>query len=198
MIFRQTNKKVFIDLHGVLVNFHGPAFAVHGVPSPDLLANYPPDCGYDIVKACNVTRTYRGLKPITLETFWNRLSTTFWKTLPFNPWALEFLGQVIQWAGVSNICIASAAVGNDAAIAGTKTWITSHLPEFRDSYFLGPDKTPLAHSDAILIDDCNHNCGDFARAGGTAILVSRPWNRGGYTVENPLVKALEELRQLCG
>jgi 5'(3')-deoxyribonucleotidase len=197
MILRPSNKKVFIDLHGVMSDLHTSAFAVHGVKDIDLHHSTWPECDYNIVRLCNNLRGRAGLDPITDETFWNRLSKAFWQSLPFNPWAMEFLAAVENEVGAENVVIASAAVATDAAFVGTKRWIMSHLPDYRGSYFLGPDKTCLARRDAILIDDHDWNCESFAEEGGTAILVSRPWNKGGYTVENPLVQALEDLRQLC-
>jgi hypothetical protein len=198
MIFRSKRKTAYVDLDGVLIDCVGPAMAVNGVPG-FREEDYPPECGFDLVKVCNVFRKRLAMSRLTPEQFWRRTSETFWATLPFMPMALEFLDELYDVVGQENVCIATATIPSkytSAAIAGKQRWLDSHLPGV--PYFIGLDKSFLANRDTILIDDANHNCGDFARAGGTAILVRRPWNRGGYQQVNPLIAAMNDVRQLCG
>jgi hypothetical protein len=198
MIFKPRNKTIYVDLDGVLIDCAGPAMAVNGVPD-FYEQQYPEECGFNIVEACNILRFALDKEPLSADEFWRRTSETFWASLPFTPLGEEFIDELQAVVGRENICVASATISSKytaAAIAGRQRWLDKNLPGV--PYFLGPDKRFLAHRDAILIDDANHNCSKFSKAGGTAILVRRPWNSGGYQHVNPLIAAMSDVRQLCG
>lgn len=161
----------FIDMDGVLVNFQPPALRAHGVEY-DM---YPVECGWDIVRACNV------LKPgcdMTPERFWKRFEDqSFWADLPKTWLCDRLIFELKKLVGYENMCLLSS-FAMEQCVDGKMKWIKKNLPrELHGNYLFGRAKSFCARPDAILIDDYDVNVDKFRAAGGRAVLVPRPWNR---------------------
>lgn len=161
--------KAFVDMDGVLVNFEGPAFKLHGIPA----GPFPTQAGWDIVQACNI------LAPeckMTGSKFWGAFDYKFWATLPKTEICDRLITELVAIFGRDKLCLLTAGSSPQAA-AGKVTWIKENLPEFlHKQYLIGTCKRFCAGKDAILIDDADINVNEFRKYNGNAILVPRPWN----------------------
>jgi 5'(3')-deoxyribonucleotidase len=151
---------IFLDLDGVIINFIEGVCNWYGIP-------YEPE---------KVTH-WNALPELTntsYEDFWRRINTPlFWKELNFYPYAKLFITELQKHGEV--ILLSSPARG----CAGYRqNWIQNNLPDFfySGNYILTPNKAVCANRNTILIDDADHNCISFAKAGGFAILYPQPWN----------------------
>jgi 5'(3')-deoxyribonucleotidase len=170
---------IYLDLDGVIIDFSMSACRYYGSKITDI-SDYPRKAGWDVVAACNMLCEPLGFLPLTATQFWKRLDLNFWETLPMYPGAREFVDKLIVMCGVENICIATSATLDPQCAAGKLHWIQENLPEFDRQYFIGPNKGFLGRPGAVLIDDRQKNCEDFADKGGHTILVPRPWNSLGH------------------
>lgn len=162
----------FIDMDGVLANFQGPAFRVHGIEYD----TYPVECGWDIVWACNVLKPGCGM---TAAKFWKGLEgKSFWAGLPKTWLCDRLIYELKRLVGYKNMCILSSC-NVEGSADGKKAWIREHLPKelWSNCLYGSGAKSFCARPDAILIDDYDLNVDEFRAAGGRAVLVPRPWNR---------------------
>jgi len=161
----------FIDMDGVLANFHDTAFRLHEIEY-DM---YPVQCGWDIVRACN------HLKPgcdMTASRFWHSFEDkSFWENLPKTRLCDRLIYELKKLVGYKNMCLLSS-FAMERCVDGKMAWIKKNLPvELHSNYLFGKAKSFCARPDAILIDDYDVNVDEFRAAGGRAVLVPRPWNR---------------------
>lgn len=162
--------KIFLDLDGVVTDFVTDAMRYNGVE--DFI--YPVECGWDVVMACNRLRDKKGLPLLKTSEFWDTLDCLFfWADLKPYPGALDFVERVSKYG---ELYIATSPTESPLSSWGKHMWINKHLPEYSRRFFIGPQKHLLADRDSVLIDDSDSNCKKFEEAGGTSILVPRPWN----------------------
>lgn len=139
-------------------------------------ADYPVECGYDIL--CAVNKTHPSRNNWTVPEFWDCITRRVWSAIPESyefRWLLEYCENAV---GRENICILTSPTKDGDCHSGKYEWIMAHFPEWMHrQYLIGPRKYFCAHPDALLIDDSDHNVEQFRRWGGQAILVPRPWNR---------------------
>jgi 5'(3')-deoxyribonucleotidase len=161
--------KVFVDMDGVLVDFHRPAMDKHGIKY-DI---YPPQAGWDIVEACNIIQPGSNM---TGNKFWRAFDEDFWATLPKTNHCDALLRTVESYVGQDNVCLLTSGMWPEAAAGKTK-WVNNNLPRrYKTQLLIGYSKYFVASSDSLLIDDRDLNVEDFRAHGGSAILVPRPWN----------------------
>jgi len=165
---------ILVDLDGVLVNFHSPAFLYWGC-SPNIF-DYPSQYGWDIVDALNHQRKARGLEKVTPYQFWRGLDKEFWATLPMYPYARTFMAGLERMVGQENITICTSAAFDSECAGGKVEWINRELPAYRRQYFIGCQKFRLANPNVLLIDDSEKNVDSFREYGGSTLLFPRPWN----------------------
>ena len=150
--------QVFLDLDGVIVDLIRPAYARHG-----LALDYKNHHNWEVDLSCF---------PGTASAFWEGLTPAFWEGLPFTeeaPFLLEFLKPYKP-------TILTSPTRNSAT--AKLLWLRKNLPDYYHSkrYLIGPGKIACAREGAFLIDDREETCLKWEDAGGTAILVPRPWN----------------------
>ena len=189
-------KTIILDLDGVLVNFYHAAMRSWGL-SPNLV-DYDVSCGWDIIKAMNVQRTAMGAKArITGNMFWGGFDKEFWATLPWYDHARTFLAGLERLVGQENITLCTSAAYDSDCAGGKVEWINTHMKNYRRQYFIGCQKFRLANPNAILIDDADHNVRAFRAAGGSCVLVPRPWNSyKTFRSYEPYVIALERVEEI--
>lgn len=165
---------IFLDLDGVLVDFVGPALALHrkAIPPRDVRWNFPDQVG------------------IPQEAFWKPLGFDFWANLPWTREGRALLEAVedidAPFGYLTSPC------QTEGCAEGKRAWARKHLPCRGAKVFIGSAKHLLAHPGALLVDDHDANVEAFRAAGGKAILVPRPWNTrreetddaGGFDVES--------------
>jgi len=187
---------IFLDLDGVIVDFVKPAFARFCVPIQSE-AEYPSGCEWDIVKAVNILihkRTCGWGAPVEKNDFWNRFDFDFWRLLPKYPHANDFIRELEK---IDDVIIATSYTLSPECSAGKVAWLTRWLPKYKRRNFITPCKSELGRiPGAILIDDRDKFCDDFASHGGRSILLPRPWNSGGLTERHPYDIVLEQLYEI--
>ena len=160
--------KIFLDMGGVLVDFMQPAMASHGI----YYQIYPVRAGWDIIEACNILAPE---KKMTGQQFWRKFDQKFWSNLPKTTLCDTLVRTVEGYVGAENVALLTSGQWPEAA-AGKTEWVRANLPSYRERLIIGTAKEFLAGPDRLLIDDRDKNVADFVAAGGSAILVPRPWN----------------------
>ena len=187
--------KVFLDLDDTLNAFTMSALAEVGCPvGPFDFDKFDPSWGMDIVRAANMLH---GSRIFSKQEFWNSLSHKFWRSLPISEECQEISDACANFVGRENVCILTAFYPDfeQPYVASAKSeWIRDLLPPWMHKNFLiGPNKTPCASPNALLIDDSDKNVDAFRAASGQAILVPRPWNtmHGESTMQHFYVQMRE-------
>jgi len=169
--------KIFLDIDDVLNEFSMAALHYVGATGTHLPYTKYPDCGWDIVEAANVLRK-PGSWAYGVEEFWGTLGESFWANIPRTPDCYKLITWCAAQVGEDNLYLATCATKSPACAAGKLRWIHEFMPKFlHRQYMIGAQKSLLADSNSLLIDDRIKNCELFRNAGGSAILVSRPWNQ---------------------
>ena len=146
---------IFIDLHGVLVDF---------------VAQCNTRFNVDVYENLNNHGDWHAPAKV-IPDFVQRVSeqeAEFWETMPLLPEARKLL------AGVDDAIILTAPWGNAASFAGTKALIEKHFPH--TPYIFATKKHVLAAGNT-LIDDKEENIDMWRRAGGVGILYPSLTNR---------------------
>lgn len=170
---------VYLDLDGVLVNFNKVACKIVGAP-------YPPTKWHwykDILDGFNRVN--------------NACTVDFWKDLEWAPDGHGILRTVTYYINPQNIYLLTTPMPNLQSAWGKAEWVDKHLPDYNKRLIITrAPKELLARSGRLLIDDKDENINKFRNAGGHAILIYRPWNRGkdwlDFNFQN-LEKNLEEI-----
>lgn len=167
-------KRIFLDLDDVCNTLAMYILHTHGINiSPADYAEYPIECGYDIVAAANLL----GSQQYTIPDFWASVTQKQWASVPESeifPWILDGCENLV---GRANIYIATSPMMAPESLAGKLEWIHAHFPLWTHrQYVITPHKYLLARQDALLIDDNSDNIRAFVRNGGVGLLVPRPWN----------------------
>jgi len=165
--------RVFLDLDDTLNIFTTYLlFRKDAWPSPCSCKNYPGEFGYDIVTVYN----YLSGSNVTPAQFWD-IPQYVWA---WAPRSLEF-GLLLkcseQLVGRENVFIATKPTEDPRCAAGKMEWIKRECPPWLHRQFMiGPPKHLLAQPGHLLVDDSEENCLDFNAAGGSSLLIPRPWN----------------------
>jgi len=182
--------KIFLDMDGVITDFVIPAMAKCEAEINE--AEYPATCKWNILSAINQVRTDRGLKPIGKKRFWDSLNYDFWRRLKMYTGVMEFISKLEK---VGEVFIATSPTLSSDCVAAKYDWIIGNLPDYRRKLFICTMKEQLASPEAILIDDRDQNCIKFDKSGGHGILLNRPWNQGGYSLD-PYQEVLNEIDKI--
>lgn len=156
------DRRVYVDLDGVLADLVGGALAAHGWP-----------------------RQFRDR--MTLYTLWHHLNISeedFWAKLD-NECFWWQLDATDDCAAVLSACEAFAP-GNvslltrprpyPSCLAGKYRWVRARLPHYLDRLHVSTAKHYLAGPGRLLIDDSDDEVRRWRDCGGDAILFPRPWN----------------------
>lgn len=174
------DKRVLLDMDGVLVDFFGAALALHG--REDLAADWPPR-KWDMAPVLGLTG----------REFWepiNDLGVEFWANLCWYPWSDELIALCEEAGG---FVIASTPSRRGSSALGKVRSLEARFGRgFRD-YMLGPHKALMARSGLVLIDDSDEQVEAFRAAGGEAILFPQRWNRAHESVGERLDLVRERL-----
>lgn len=181
----------YLDIDGVLADFHSATFALFGVDA-DAIALIDEWDSMPRVLSEALGRT------VTERELWSRVDhegARFWSTLSWLPWGRELFAAVDD-AGPS---VLMSSAGSPYAAAGKIQWIQHELPKaWTKRYALTTGKHHMAHSGALLIDDGQHNVDAFLEHGGMAYLWPAPWNDRApeYHADPSCRFALSEVREL--
>lgn len=161
--------KILLDMDGVLAEFVGAAFQVHG-KDPSVLA-LPENVGIFEIEQ---------IWGITPDQFWAPIDATpeFWEGLDKTDEADEIVRLAEEAVGPENVAILTAPHTSPACIPGKYAWLNRNYPQFRRRIIFGNAKEFMASPERILVDDRDENISGFVAAGGHGVLVPRLWNAG--------------------
>lgn len=110
----------------------------------------------------------------------------FWESLPWHYDGRDILGVLLRYCTIDEITLLTTPMPHYMSASGKMAWLEKNLPAYKWRTLICSAKkeilAPLPGS--ILIDDCQRNVDAWEKAGGTAILVPRPWNRQWYEANN--------------
>lgn len=123
----------------------------------------------------------------------------FWANLSWMPDGAAIYGEVFTRFLVDETMLLTKPMDHDGSYSGKAQWVTEHMPELRRRFV----PTHIAKSEfacgpnSLLIDDSQENCEAFGRAGGSAILVPRPYNEndGIFYNGNTVLYVADQLNQ---
>jgi 5'(3')-deoxyribonucleotidase len=187
-----TRKTLLLDMDGVIANFHGACCNLFEITEQQLLEVAPPPHEYAIEK-------YIGRvlgKEITDADLWDAIDNSgqFWLEIEPYPWLWD-LWNILKESG-HDIVVSSNPHKQPWNVSSTITWLRYHLPELGDrAWMFGKDKTLMASTRTILLDDCEHNTGPFSKF-GHSILFPQPWNDNHGLMERRLEYVKERLIEI--
>jgi len=157
---------VFLDLDGVLVDFNKTATKILGVEYPPKKWHWYED-------------TPGGFEKIN-----NACTTHFWANLDWTPDGHDIFRLVVSYVKPENIYFLTCPMPNLESATGKAIWVNKHLPVYNKRLIITcAPKHLFAGPDKLLIDDKDENVINFARKGGSSILVPRPWNHHRSSID---------------
>ena len=168
-------ERILLDLDGVLVDFVGGMMKALDKPWP---FDRPEAMGeWDLMDLWGLEQA----------AFWEPCNhAAFWAALNWLADGREILRVCEREVGQANVYISTSPSLSPNAWKGKALWLQEHMPDYRGRVLMGSCKEILA-SAGVLVDDYDRNVQRFREAGGTAVLVPRPWNAGwgsaAYAVE---------------
>lgn len=163
----QQNPVIFLDMDGVLADFMDPLLKVHN--RYDLLAKYK-------AKQFPMTWDIEGELGTDAE-LWapvDAAGAAFWSDIPAYPWMKRLISTIqdtdIPWY------ICTHARHTSSSYSGKVEWLHKHLGADFENIIMTKHKHLLAHENALLIDDNEHNVNSFKAHGGNACLFPQIWN----------------------
>ena len=148
--------RVFVDMDGVLVNFHKHACPLFSIEYPKQSV-----LGWDwLYNLCG----------IPIEEWLGRMDDTpgFWENLEPYPWTTDLI-QFLD-SGYPNWAVLTMATQDPRSWAGKAAWVKRYLP-VRGMYRLimsHGSKGRFAQPGDVLIDDSYNQCAAWREAGGKA------------------------------
>jgi 5'(3')-deoxyribonucleotidase len=174
--------KCFIDLDGILANFHKSAFKLHGSVEPEI---YPQD-GW-IPTCLNISE----------KDFWSKIDYDFWCNLEVMPDAQKILDTIHRFIPIEHCALLTSPSKHAPAASGKMFWIQKNFPQFERRFLIGACKEMCANRDTILIDDLEKNIDGFIGEGGHGILLPRPWNKERALANHAVAVLEKRLEYIC-
>lgn len=172
---------IIFDLDGVLVNFCGAAYKIHG--REHNLDAEPTEFDFFLTDPWN----------ITADEFWapiNDAGPEWWATIPQFSWTDHLISLA---ASYDNLAVATACSHHAHSAMGKVVAMQAMFgSSFRD-YFITPRKWYLGREGTVLIDDLESNCKKFEEYGGSAILFPQPYNSNKHHIGDRLGYVRQQL-----
>ncbi len=144
----------FLDLDDVLNEF-----TMHALKWYDIDVKYEDIVTRDIVKTAQ-------------DHGWEHDAVTFWRYLPQSVWSRCPRSKLFDV--ISGDYILTAPTTNPSCAAGKIEWLNNN---WKKGHIITEHKWLLSKPGRVLVDDSESNIKSWERAGGTGILVPRPWNK---------------------
>lgn len=167
---------IYLDMDGVLADFAQASARVFHKP----------------VESIQEWGFYEALGT-TEDGFWKKIhgiGADFWVGIPPYPWYKRIYEECKKTAPT---IILTSPSDHESSPQGKSVWLKERLGVCPKGYLMGSSKHHLAHKNALLIDDADHNVDRFRASGGRAILFPRPWNKNKAYSDRALTYTLEEL-----
>ncbi len=159
-------KTIFLDLDGVLANFRKGVHDAFDEP-------------YDYSTLSGKWNFWEDWPGVTFNMVNNTCDTLFWQHLPWMHDGPDILHAIRNTLGLEKVYFLTTPMPNIGSPTGKWAWVRDNLPVYlKHTIITQAPKSLLAGPNTLLIDDKDENVEEFAAAGGHAILVNRPWNKG--------------------
>lgn len=162
-ILKGNEMRCFLDIDGVLANFGKRACEALGLP-------------------------YQLDHPFFHDWYWYRnfgisdaeidsvCGIDFWAGIQWMPDGKDILALVEH--KFDDIFLLTAPMPNPGSGTGKILWVERHLPKYKKRLIVTQaPKSLFAGPNTTLVDDNDKNIDEFIAAGGTGLLVPRPWNK---------------------
>jgi hypothetical protein len=174
----------FLDMDGVIVNWHKRVAELFGMDEQKFIADWPRGV-YGAHRALGVTEDVMWARIDALgEAFWSGCEPYSWRDKLFE-----------LCANVAPVYILSMP-WNAPSAHGKFLWLERWKGRPFHEYILTPKKHLLASKTAVLVDDHEDQVDAFRKAGGLAILFPRPWNSHHQYAENPVSFVRDSLAEM--
>lgn len=177
-------KHILIDQDGVLADFVGGAFDMHG--RSDLKNKPYPSGVYEVAEVLGITD----------DEFWHPLNASrhlFWENLNPLPWVKELTSLANEFASWT---ICTKPSNDPFCAAGKIMWLKRQFGSDFNRYILANHKHHMARHDHVLIDDFDRNVNEFREHGGIGILFPQPWNSNNGLCGDRIGYVREELERV--
>ena len=156
---------VYLDMDGVLADFHGGLNRLTGKNIPA-----------ERITSMRIWESYG----MTEDEMWKLIHAEgpgFWANLPLLPDATRLVALARDLTDAfGKLEILTQPSACPSSITGKQIWLQKFGFHTVKVNFTRTGKGDFAAPGRILIDDFTHNCEAFTERGGDAILVSRPWS----------------------
>ena len=165
---------IFLDMDGVIANWHSAVFSLFGQSFRDYLDKNEFPLEYAIHKWLNITEVE----------LWDRVDEAsedmgWWTTIPLFPWSQELVESLLKRDAELLISTTPAYTGHELSYSQKIKWLKIHFPDLSNIHkrvMLGGRKELLAAKNRILIDDCDSNIESFIEHYGWGVTFPQPWN----------------------
>jgi len=155
----------FLDLDGVLVDFVGGAFRVHGrKPEPVNTWNFHEAWG------------------LTTEQFFAPMGYDFWAGLGPTEDATRIVDTIRRHAASRRIALLSSPCQTPGCVEGKREWVKKWFPQLLPNLILTSAKHLIAARGSLLIDDSDDNIYKWRNGGGVGFTWPQTWNLGADRV----------------
>lgn len=178
------NRRIFLDMDGVLVDFVGGALKIHGWTQEQL-------------RAAMVLGEWDLAKPmgLTQDEFWEPINDAgewFWLLLKPLPWISEM---VELTTALGEWWIVTAPSRDPRSYSGKVKWLQNWFGHDFNRTIFTQDKYLLAKENTLLIDDREKTVGKFIRAGGRGVIFPTLHNWLYYYADDPVTYLVDLLRE---
>jgi hypothetical protein len=207
-------KIIYLDVDGVLANFHVAAIIAHLHLGPLKLIHgtyYETNDAYRIASNeywPNGISLQKYLNIQDIEYFWKPINPDplFWRGLPPYPWYKRLVDICSGYCEQLVLCTSPS--NHHHSWGGKALWLAQkelgHLPcimmngatngTAHNNHAIG--KWMLAHPDRLLIDDFHKQVDPFVQAGGKGILFPQPWNSNHPYKSDPVGYVVQQLEKI--
>ena len=178
------NRRIFLDMDGVLVDFVGGALKIHGWTQGQL-------------QSAMVLGEWDLTKPmgLTQDEFWKPIHEAgeqFWIDLRPLPWITEMIGLAVS---LGDCWIVTAPTRSPSSYSGKVKWLQNWFGHNMIRVILTSQKHFLAQKDTLLIDDRTETVQRFVKAGGRGVVFPTLHNRLYYCADDPVTYLVDLLKE---
>jgi hypothetical protein len=193
--------RVYVDLDGVLVDFVAGVHEAFGVNYS--CQNYPYKPGmWDMLEDIprpGATPLKNGVSNFFSFAEINDACTKkFWQNLLWTHDGHDIWREIFFKAGnkLDKLVFLTTPMPNSESYEGKVKWVELNVPlmEKRTVITVTP-KSNFASPTSLLIDDKDTNVEEFRAAGGHAILINRPWNKGHEKANDTYAEFVKDLKR---
>lgn len=158
---------VYLDCDQVLTDFIAESLASVGIHYPGTY-NWPEGWTYNYFCQAGTTK----------QEVDRHCTRAFWANLQWMEDGREILAEVLARFYPQELMVLTKPMPNSGSYSGKMMWFEKNCPELYERVVptLVPKEEFAYDFNCLLIDDSQDNVEAFGGAGGTTILVPRPWN----------------------